>query len=248
MKRFAVMLLIPLLISACDEPKMPKFQTASGSEVDPATLKGKIKKIQEEIAGRREELSKQRNTEDKLTKYLSVDNSRGCFLQEPIRSLEILVNGNLPGPRSLGTGNAMKDQGDADKVAFKLGNDITITSDVGIMRPNGTISNNSFSGKKVADIEDLTIEKMGSKFFNDRKCHQSCSLFVICKSSCKTQISELNSFSLSSIEVKINDKTIYKNDSVGKSFTFGDRILVLKDLKNRPEYLDALAIQDCASK
>ena len=248
MSTFKILPLIFISLIGCDGPKVPKFHTAAGTEVDPSTLKGKIKKLQDEIAGRREELAKQRNTEDKLTKYLSVDNSRGCFLQEPIKSLEIIVNGNLPGPRSLGTGNAMRDEGDANKVSFKLGNDITITSDVGIMRSNGTASNNTFSNKKVADIEQLTVEKMGSKFFNDRKCHQSCSLFVICKTSCTTQISELNSFSLSSIEVKINEKTLYKNDNVGKSFTFGDRTLVLKDLKNRPEYLDLLAIQDCASK
>ncbi len=244
MKIYLQSLFIVWTAFACNSATLPSI--TNGSK-DDGSMRAEIAKLQGEIKLRSAELAKARNTEDKLTKYLTIDSSRGCFLQQPLKSIEILVDGNLPGPKSLGYGAGRTDDGDSSKIAFEFGNDITITSDIGIMKDNGSITSTEFSLKKVADISQISVKKMGAKFFNDRKCHQSCSVFVFCKSTCKTAISELNTSALNSLEVKINGKTFYKNSNIGKSFTFGDRNLELSDYKNRAEYLDVLAIQDCAA-
>lgn len=231
-------------VFACSSGTLPSIPNGSK---DDDSLRSEITKLQREIKIRSAELAKLRNTEDKLTKYLTVDSRRGCFVQQPLKSIEILVDGNLPGPRSLGFGDGRNDDGDSSKIAFELGNDITITSDIGIMKTKGSITSTEFSSKKVADISQIFVKKMGAKFFNDRQCHQSCSLFVFCRTTCKTAISELNTSALHSLEIKINGKTFYKNSNIGKSFTFSDRTLELGDYKNRAEYLDVLAIQDCAA-
>ncbi|MEI8027824.1 MAG: hypothetical protein WCI18_15855 [Pseudomonadota bacterium] len=245
MKIYLQSLCIVWTVFACNSGTLPSI--TNGSK-DDGSLRSEITKLQGEIKIRSAELAKSRNTEDKLTKYLTIDSSRGCFVEQPLKSIEILVDGNLPGPRSLGYGDARKDDGDSSKIAFEFGNDITITSDIGIMKNKGSITSTEFSSKKVADISQISVKKMGTKFFNDRQCHQSCSVFVFCKSSCKTAISELNTFALNSLEIKINGQTFYKNRNIGESFTFGNRNLELGDYKNRAEYLDVLAIQDCAAK
>ena len=233
------------LLTSCSGATPPKI--TNGGKDDGST-RTEIVKLQGEIKTRNTDLAKFRNTEDKLTKYLTVDANRGCFLQQPLKSIEILVNGNLPGPRMIGLGNPMTDDGDSTKFAFSLGSDITINADLGIMKANGTLSSTEFAAKKVADISQLQVTKMGAKFFNDRKCTQSCSVFVFCRTTCQTAISELNSAVMTSLEIKINGKSFYKNANLGKAFTFGDRVLSIKDYKNRAEYLDLLAVQDCAEK
>jgi len=246
MKLYLKQLCILSLVCSCDSVTPPSL--TSGSKDDGA-LRAEISKLQGEIKLRSAELAKSRNTEDKLTKYLTIDSNRGCFLQQPIKSIEVLVSGNLPGPRSLGIGNNREDDGDSSKIAFEFGSDITITADIGIMKANGTITSTEFSTKKVADISKISVKKRGAKFFNNRRCRQNSSWFGFKRTTkCETDVSELNTSVLNSLEVKINGKSFYKNSNIVKSFTFGDRSLDLQGIKNRNEYLDILAIQDCAAK
>lgn len=212
------------------------------------STKVQIRKYQELIAKRQDELNFLRNSEDKLSKLILLDSNKACFLSENISSLEIKIGGGRAPDRDHGRkSDKRSSQGNPDNLVINFGNDITLSVDGNGFFDSKKHTTGDLASKKVADLSKISFQKNGIKYSNKRVCERNGGFLGIGSSEkCRYEISEENIWSLSEVEIKVNGVIIYKRGDISHDFDGTASEWKDSNLKSNTEYIKMLGKDDCA--
>jgi hypothetical protein len=260
-KERALFVFLMSLLYSCagDQPRDPagsSVSSLSSSSEDlltdeNATFSGsieeQIKKYQQVISERNIELDYLRNSEDKLSKMILLNGSRGCMLDKKIENLEISIGGGNQPDRDHGTKSDKKSsKGNPDEIVIEFAPGISVSTGGNGFFSNKNHSTGSLSSYRLADIAYVKFLKDGIKYDNKRVCKKVGGFLGIgAREECKYEVVEKNLWFLSEVKIKVNGTLIYDRGSINHDFD-GDRS-EWKDnnLKENRAYIEMLSKVSC---
>jgi hypothetical protein len=214
-----------------------------------ADLIRQIFDIRAQISGRQPILDTEQDRLMKLTNELTDNKTYGCHYDDPIKTLQVVVQGNK---------NAREDMGEFDKalaepggggsptaLEFTLGGGLSFIVDPAdkILGGSQYDVDRDFGANPISmgSIEYLRVKKMGISYDAERRCRQK---FIISEE-CTWLVAEENTYFISAIKIIANGITIYDGQGLNWSFNRKRQIWDEVNLRNDENWTKLMMDKDC---
>lgn len=210
------------------------------------------------ISSRYSTLERMRDRQGRLVNEMKNDTKIGCRQNDSINVLELRIEGAHADKRYLGKSKHKRPTtGKPSLIEVQLGDSFSFSFDektqsVFQTTPTGSIIRTEFSDLQIKDIEFIKIRKGGAGYSHEQQCKTKSSFFGFSKkTSCKFLIHETERYQINSIELLVNEETVYRSGG-GDNFVLekgddGQNKLTFekRDINLNKEYQLLMAKDDC---
>ncbi len=237
-------------------------QTANGDAVKDSSVRKEqmlvtaletaTTKIKTRIAGREQNLQRERDRTGKLGVELLGDSAAGCFARQKIEKFELLVQGDhLPFSPTKSTREFEGPPASQDspmQIQISLGDEFTVTvsnEEVSpLFGPSGKILSTEYKNNRIADITGIKFKKGGIGFQVNKRCF-SKGLF---SSACVWDYNETNRYRLDKVTIKANDEVVYRKEGINVIFEGDKRLWQDDNFESNEDFLKLMGRNDCQQK
>jgi hypothetical protein len=221
-----------------------------GEESGEAAADSRIAKLKAEIGVRKAELERERDRNGKLRSELNQKSSRGCHMNEPIKKVEILVQGDVDFNREkIDSGSDEKqNEGNPESFTIEIGENFSATiknSESGLFSSQGKYLMTDVGDRKIRDIERISIVRNGVKYDNKKVCWRE--LF---RTKCKYEHYEVEKYKLFGVSIVVNDRVLFQKKGFDTTFDRQTRRWNVDsgEFKANEAYFKASTAEDCVQK
>lgn len=237
---------VGVILSSLGSFEASAQKSASGD----ASVEDRIEKLKNQIGVRKTELERERDRNGKLRSELNQKSSRGCRLNEPIKKVELLVQGDVDFNREKidsGSGE-LQNQGTPDSFSIEIGDNFSVNvknSESGLFSSQGKYLITNVGDRKVRDVERIKIVRNGVKYDNKKVCWRE--LF---RTKCKYEHYEVEKYKLYGVSVIVNDQLIFEKKGFDSTFDRKAREWSIgpEDFKSNEAYIKTTVAEDCVQK
>lgn len=211
-------------------------------------LKTEITNIKKQLGEFVLNIERESDRSGKLTRELIGDRNVGCFARLPINTLELEINGaHLPNKDVVISEERRSDVNNPRQFTFTFGDQFAHVNpdeeQQSLIVSGGHLLSRKFTGKRIGDIEYISIEKGGIGIDSMENCWKTWF-----GTRCEWQNSEKNRYRLDSIAIKVNGEVLYRQDAVNFTFQEGKLLWSDKNLGVNQAFRALMRRTDCPAK
>ncbi len=194
------------------------------------------------------DIDRESDRSGKLTLELTGDRNIGCFAKLPISTLELEINGaHLANKPIVIEATPRHDVDNPRQFIFRFGEQFAQTNpdeeQLSYFINAGHFLSHNFSGKRIGDIEYISIEKGGVGFDAFHNCWNT-----MFGQKCEWQNSEKNMYRLDSLALKVNGEVLYRSDAINFTFQEGKLVWADKNISLNQAFRTLMHRTDCPAQ